>query len=251
VSSQRLSICGCGWLGLPLASHFVSKGFKVKGSSRSTETLTIIRKLGINPYLIDTKHPEEWDSDFFNCDTLILTLPFKRSFEDPYEYLSQIKTILRSVSKKTRLIFTSSTSIYPNQSGYYKESSPLGIETPRQKALLEVENTILNHHPSSTVARLSGLWGPERDIGKFKIKKKLHPNSTTNLIHQDDAVNIISQLVIDQHHGTFNIVSNQHPTREELYGAKACTVAAPLIKKIVSNKKITETLSYTDFKEAV
>ena len=51
--NQRISILGCGWLGLPLAVELISKGYKVNGS---TTSMTKVRELEA---ALNTK----------NCDT--------------------------------------------------------------------------------------------------------------------------------------------------------------------------------------
>ena len=36
---QRISILGCGWLGLPLAKELLDRSFEVKGSTTSSNKL--------------------------------------------------------------------------------------------------------------------------------------------------------------------------------------------------------------------
>ena len=48
----KISILGCGWLGLPLAKALLEKGFSVNGSTTSTEKLSILENAGISPFLI-------------------------------------------------------------------------------------------------------------------------------------------------------------------------------------------------------
>lgn len=46
----KISILGCGWLGLPLAKALIENGFSVKGSTTSTDKLTALENDGITPF---------------------------------------------------------------------------------------------------------------------------------------------------------------------------------------------------------
>ena len=75
------------------------------------------------------------------------------------------------------------------------------------------------------------------------------------MIHRDDVTDILIQLLESKHwNETINLVSNHHPTKEELYTKKALEkkITPPsfdqnsnLNFKIVSNKKLKKLLNYT------
>lgn len=50
---DKVSIIGCGWLGLPLAKFLVQKGFPVKGSVTTESKINQLASLGIKPFLIN------------------------------------------------------------------------------------------------------------------------------------------------------------------------------------------------------
>ena len=52
MSKKQISILGCGWLGLPLAKHFISKNYEVKGSTTTQEKTQMLADNKISPYLI-------------------------------------------------------------------------------------------------------------------------------------------------------------------------------------------------------
>ena len=52
---KKISILGCGWLGLPLAKSLIEKGFSIKGSTTSEEKLQVLQNAGIQPFLISIK----------------------------------------------------------------------------------------------------------------------------------------------------------------------------------------------------
>jgi UDP-glucose 6-dehydrogenase len=51
---MKISIVGCGWLGLPLGAKLVKNGHRVFGSTTSEEKIEEIKAAGIAPYLLKT-----------------------------------------------------------------------------------------------------------------------------------------------------------------------------------------------------
>ena len=49
---NKISILGCGWLGLPLAKSLLSKGHEIKGSTTSESKLEMLKNAGILPFQI-------------------------------------------------------------------------------------------------------------------------------------------------------------------------------------------------------
>jgi len=66
---ETISILGCGWLGLPLGEYLKQKSYKIKGSTISIEKLGLLKKKGIEPFLINlnpTLQGKDIDQ-FFEC----------------------------------------------------------------------------------------------------------------------------------------------------------------------------------------
>ena len=255
MKTQTVSILGCGWLGLPLGIYLVKKGYFVKGSSQTKKKLNILKKNGIDPYELSINKKQKLflkNSSLFNCDCLIITLPFKRSFKEASTYLQQIKLITKTAEsqKIPRLIFTSSTSIYPLTNQLVDETTQINPTNERQKILHEVEQHLLSLRWCQTsICRLGGLYGEDRMIGKFLSGKTniKNPSAPVNLVHLDDAIlvieHIISKNLINE---IFNVVSDKHPLKNELYtlAAKKLGIMAPSFSaektdgyKIVCNNK--------------
>ena len=49
----KISILGCGWLGLPLAKALIGNGFSVNGSTTSIDKIGLLENAGITPFLIE------------------------------------------------------------------------------------------------------------------------------------------------------------------------------------------------------
>ena len=101
---KTISILGCGWLGLPLAELFIKNNYSVNGATTTSSKLSDLKNKKISPYLITCSPEIEGDrlDEFFNCNVLIITLPFKRSFK-----------ILIFTKNKYTLFLASSMHPYP------------------------------------------------------------------------------------------------------------------------------------------
>ena len=118
---KSVAIVGLGWLGLPLALHLKELGWCVKGSKQSPEDAQKLHQLGIEAYPFslsdEMKRLPDHIRPLFNVDALIITLPPSRFSSQQYcEYLA----FLANQAKKQgvqHLIFTSSTSVFPDISG--------------------------------------------------------------------------------------------------------------------------------------
>lgn len=256
-----ISILGCGWLGLPLAERLVQQGHAVKGSTTTPDKIDLLNRKNIAPYLVNCSAQCQGPqlNEFFDADVLVITLPFRRNLEDPAFYYTQIKSIAdyAAQAKTSFVIFTSSTSIYPSTIAQAVEDVDWQPDNPRSQVLFDIERLLLeNKNFDATIIRLAGLYGGNRRIGQFLSGKTDLPNpdSPVNLIHQDDVVGIIAEVIKqDIRHEILNACSDAHPTRRALYtkAADALGLPPPVFTekdagaiKIVSNKKLKERLRY-------
>jgi len=260
-SALTVSILGCGWLGLPLGRHLAQSGYTVKGSTTNEGKLNELKASNIIPFLINCT-PDILEAnldEFFQSKVLFLNIPYKRNLEDPRYYGQQIEAvILKCESSPIEfVIFASSSSVYPDTIGQAQEESPFVPDNPRALVLKDIEDTILNNnHFDATVIRFSGLYGGSRQIGRFLSGKKNIENagSHVNLIHLEDCIEIVSQIIAkDMRNEIFNACSDHHPTRKEMYTKAAGILNLPLPafslkekkkNKIVDNKKIKKALDY-------
>tara|TARA_A100001015_G_C14769319_1_gene624575 strand:+ start:49 stop:864 length:816 start_codon:yes stop_codon:yes gene_type:complete len=254
---MKISLLGCGWLGTALLKPFSKEGHDVIVSTRSEikkfqfqqqGTPAVVLNLpDCSPHLI----PSFWESD-----VMIITVPFKRSFSDPTLYKTQIESIMPELKKHRyqKIIFTSSTSVYPLTDGDVDENTPIDVNNPRSKVLSEVEQLILSC-PASLVLRFGGLFGPNREPNLFL--KQAHQldygMSPVNLIHLEDCVAIITKLINSSlEDSIYNVVATKHPTKKEFYNHILKYYDLPILSfkdnkkkyKIVSNFKLLKDLKY-------
>ena len=261
---QRISILGCGWLGLPLGAALVQKGYEVKGSTTRPEKLEQIREQGIEPYLIQVTDKVEGPEkeSFFDADLLVLNIPpgGRRNPEVEEEYPQQVKAVMEHIHSGAveYLLFVSSSSVYWDENREVTEADELGPSTPSARALVVIERYLaLLKHPQTTVLRMGGLVGGSRKAGRFLAGKRDVRNgeAPVNLVHLDDCIGVIEAVIEQSAWGqTFNVCADQHPTRAAFYTAQAkkqgfepptFRASDQLAYKIVSNEKLKKALGYT------
>ena len=185
--NQRISILGSGWLGLPLAVELISKGYKVNGSTTSMTKVRELEAQGITPFIIDTEDELNNISNFLCADVLIIAITSKN--------ISAFKNLIKKIekSKVCKVLFVSSTSVYPNTNGIVTEET-----VTNNSPLAHIENLFrTNTFFESTILRFGGLFGYDRKPGNFiKSGKKMdNPEGYTNLIHRDDCIRIIENII--------------------------------------------------------
>lgn len=259
-----ISILGCGWLGLPLAEQLLDHGYTINGSTTSDEKLPLLEAKSITPFLmkLDPKLQCQNCGDFWNADTLVINIPPGREKNNVKEFhQQQVRAIIEKLNSSPipRVIFVSSTSVYPPKCGIVAEVDAKAGKAARASgnALLKAEELLLSQkNLETTVIRFGGLYGYGRHPAKYlagrtKLKRG---NAPVNLIHRDDCVNIIQKIIEeDITDEVFNGVSDGHPPKKMYYPAVAESLGLepPAFKeddgenyKIVSNRKLKELLKY-------
>ncbi|MGJ5640797.1 SDR family oxidoreductase [Formosa sp. S-31] len=241
-----LSILGCGWLGLPLASHLIEKGYTVKGTTTTPEKLELLKTKGVEPYLFQLEVDSRIPAGFLDTITLIIAITSKN--------IDGFKTLITAIESSTikQIIFISSTSVYPNTNGVVTEDTPV-LDTP----LAQIEQLFINNpNFKTTIIRFAGLFGGSRHPGNFMKPERpaSNPEGYINLIHLDDCIGIITKVIQTNTYNTiFNACSDTHPTRREFYTKAVLQQGrpAPVFNenssnsyKIVSNAKVKQLLNY-------
>lgn len=269
LENKRISILGCGWLGLPLAQKLIETGFEIKGSTTSESKLEVLHSNKIEPFLIALSEDKIIGniSEFLNdSEILIIDIPpgLRKITETTSEktFVNKIKTLLPFIENSNieKVIFISSTSVYGDSDTIptVTEESVLYPDTESGKQLIEVENLFRNNTNFETsIIRFGGLIGEDRNAVKMLAGKTniANPEAPINLIHQEDCIGIICEMLQQNcWNETFNAVAPFHPTRKEYYTKKAITLNLPKpeftenetsIGKIVSSEKLEKILGYS------
>ena len=257
-----ISILGCGWYGLPLGKNLFSLGYQVKGSTTSESKLQLLQTEGIKPFLvqIEDKNNPVCPPEFLDSDVLILNIPPKRRDDIEDYYFRQMQTLLSLVqnSKIKKIIFISSTSVYPDKNTQTDEVLDLFPDKPSGKALLKAEKLFLDCQKLDVlILRFAGLIGNDRNPGRFLAEKRdlKDGNAPVNLVHLDDCIAITLLCLQKECYGEiFNVCADEHPLRKDYYRKAALQLGLKppefLLEekstpyKIVSNDKLKKVLGY-------
>ena len=74
---NRISILGCGWLGLPLAISLYSRGYEIKGSTTTVDKIEKLKSAGIIPFILDLNNIKSDITEFLASAILIIAVPLK------------------------------------------------------------------------------------------------------------------------------------------------------------------------------
>lgn len=257
---KKISILGCGWLGLPLAENLIQESYDVKGSTTSDLKLSLLKEKSIEPFKILLNPDVIGDNveKFFDCEVLIINIPPLRRDDIVEFHFLQIESIVKQIEKSNchKVIFISSTSVYGNKNNEVDEDSKTFPETLAGEALVIVENYLRTRKLfDTTIIRFAGLFGQNRNPAKYALSRNVIDFADTplNLIHLDDCIGIIKK-VIEKNivNEIINGVCEYHPTRREFYSATAEKLSLPKPQfrdgkepyKIVKSKKISSLLNY-------
>ncbi|MCH6232634.1 NAD(P)-binding domain-containing protein [Cognataquiflexum rubidum] len=223
-----VAIIGLGWLGEPLALHFLEKGCHVKGSTTTQEKLSRLQSKGIETALLKfNPHPEGLGFiSLFETDVLFINIPPRSKSVPEGFYVEQIKFVkaLAVQSKVKKIIFVSSTSVYPDWNQKVDESFRLTMENTGSPGILRAEQIIQSEKSYDlTIIRFGGLLGVDRIPGRyFSGKSNVTGDSPVNYIHQVDAVRLSSWIIENNlWNETFNGVAPVHPLRRDVYEKNA------------------------------
>ncbi len=259
----RISVLGCGWLGLPLAVELVKAGYPVKGSTTDKKKLDVLKNDHVIPYhivldpLFSMGEPE-----FFECDVCVYNIPPPRIRLAEKYFIKQTSEVLRILDEvnntPVKLLFVSSTSVYPSNNGIVKEKDAVNPEKSSGRTLLRAEYILKESaHGETTVVRFGGLVGHDRNPAKFLAGRKglKGGDNPVNLIHRDDCIGIIMRIIEQEKWGyTFNACMPEHPLRKEFYTRAAEKLNLPVPEfnplhddgyKIVDSTFLMKELNYS------
>ena len=262
--NKHISIIGCGWLGLPLATALVKNGHIVKGSTTSSIKIEVLKKAGIIPFMVsisDDGISGAIDDCLKNSEILVINIPPGLRKNPDANFVKQMDLLCSHVERSEikKVLYISSTSVYEETLEIpmiTEDRAPNG-KSSSSKQLIGAEHVFkTNCHFETTILRFGGLIGGSRNPAKYLSGKKeaTDPEGPVNLIHQDDCIAIIETIIKNEHWNTdFNAAAPQHPSREIYYTTLCKMQNLPLPQfdhtkaskgKIISNGKVERILNY-------
>ena len=167
MSSPRVFIAGCGFVGLATARLFHSAGWEVIGGTHSRESA---EALSGEPFRVVPCDISDRDAvtplgrELGSVDAVIHCASSGRGGAESYQrvYLEGVRNLSGALSPRT-LLFTSSSSVYAQVGGeVVTEESPAEPDRETGRILRETEEFVLSR--GGIVARLAGIYGPGRSV---------------------------------------------------------------------------------------
>lgn len=240
---------GSGWLGLPLSRQLSLNGYSVKASTTTPGRVAELADCGVEPFIMTLESLPGNIQSFLQATVLIVNIPSKN--------IEGFQRLVTEIEKSgiEKVVFVSSTSVYDNSNKTIHESD--GEESPGSP-LRSIELLFSGaSNFTTTIVRFGGLIGYRRHPGNFFSKGRpvKDPDAYVNLIHRDDCIQIISQIIDKDIWGeAFNCSADTHPTKREFYTQAARSLGKPAPEfvesapgpyKIISNEKVKRVLNYS------
>jgi nucleoside-diphosphate-sugar epimerase len=201
-------IFGCGYVGSALARTAVTAGARVEALTRNPEKAATLRVNGLANVVVAELSSADWHGQISpGPDFAINCVSSGGGGADGYRqsYVAGQQSILAwSAAAKVpigTLIYTSSTSVYPQGGGAVVDESALADgATPNGRIIRESE-TVLQAAPVTAcqrwfILRLAGIYGPGRHhlLDQLRADVAELPGSGShrlNLVHLDDIVSAL------------------------------------------------------------
>lgn len=256
---KNACIFGCGWLGKSLANVLMNHGYTVYGSTRKSERFDELKAIGIRPFLFNST------DDFLpelipQASSFLILLPPGRTDSSAESYALLLQKICSQIHERnpSKLIFTSSTSIYPKLSGVWKEDAIIDETNAGSDALLLGERQFLSTTTlNKYIFRLGGLCDFDRNPFTWNIANRtsLLGGEPINMVHRADVISVLLNCLENKiEAGIWNVCSDEHPDRKAFYASvfKAFDANPPAfdepnkieIQRIISNSKLKEKAGY-------
>ena len=216
---KRIAFIGLGWMGESMAERCCELEYEVLGTTTSPQK----KKLFGNKYtsVVNFKLGDSLEklSEFTRLDFLVSSIPPSVS-ENYSSQIIEIFDYLLALNPMLKIIFISSTSVYGNKDRVVTETTDVQPQTKNAKKMVEVEDYLfVCLAEKMAIFRCGGLVGKQRHpathlAGKSEVAK---PLAAVNLVHLADVLGIFLHSLNDFKSGVYNLVSPEHPLKEEFY----------------------------------
>lgn len=218
-------ILGCGYVGSALAKKLVADGWQVGALTRNAANAAALRLEGLVDVIEADLDSAEWHSKTsIKYANIVNCVSSAGGGIAGYEksYIEGQRSILAWAEDRQikRYIYTSSTSVYPQDGGALVDEDASTADAPATgQRLIESENLLRRSGAAFNrwyVFRLAGIYGPGR---QYLMKQALDETGviagrgdyTMNMIHRDDVVGILTRALDETcsaESGVYNVADN-------------------------------------------
>ena len=241
---ESVMIFGCGYVGTALAEKLLGDNVRVGALTRNREKASNLKQLGLSEVVINNVEDTDWHRKLSGSYAAVVNCVssaggglegYRKS------YVEGQQSILKWTEEHAvkRYIYTSSTSVYPQDGGVeVDETADTSTASPTGQLLRESEQvleSLADRLDAWYVLRLAGIYGP----GRHYLLNMLRSGETVipgfgdyflNLIHRDDITSAICRLLMNanpQDSGIYNLADNSPTTKTEVVNWLADKLGIP------------------------
>ncbi len=199
-AGKHLVIFGCGYIGGEIARQAVARGLRVTALTRNMGKAADLRARGIITVEADLAG-NTWQKEVGPADYALNCVSSGGGGAEAYRhsYLAGMQAVVAWAERRgavDTLVYTSSTSVYPQGEGVrVDESSPATGRDERTAVLVETEALLrASTARHRVILRLAGIYGPGRTHLLQQVQAGVVSGTGThhlNLIHRDDVCGAI------------------------------------------------------------
>ena len=203
---MRVVILGCGYIGIELGRQLTAAGHEVIGVRRSDSGCQAIEDAGFRSHQADLTESDDV-ADLPDADWVVFAASSGGRGADAAREIyvdalgDAIESYGRRESPPDRVVYTSSTGVYgDHDGGWVDEETPLEPTTTKTEVLVEAERIAreraADYGIDGTVARFSGLYGPDR----YRLNRYIEGPVTEgylNMVHRADAAGAVGFLLTE------------------------------------------------------
>jgi len=192
-----------GVLGLGYLAQMLFQNFCWNASSWATTLRGKTSQKGfpfkVKPSHFDWADKSTWQDLPLSIPNLVITIPpILQDCDQEEERIERWCQWLKGRQQNIgKIIYISSTGVYPNQDGWWKEDVEVEPDTLKGQLRLLTEK-VLKRNFNTRVIRSGAIYGPHRHIGLKILQQSPIPNGDQPIhrIHVHDLANIVKQAII-------------------------------------------------------
>jgi nucleoside-diphosphate-sugar epimerase len=229
-------VVGCGYLGKRVAALWRAHDRDVFVVTRSSERAKEMEQSGFQPLIGDITDPTSLPR-LPDVDAVLFAVGFDRTSNYSIDelYVNGLRNTLAAVGEVGRWVHISSTGVYSQNTGEWVDEASEAVPVrPGGRASLEAEQLLAASVVAdrAVILRLAGIYGPDRVPNRQALLAgepiKTPANGYLNLIHVDDAAQIVVAAVTQIVPPQLLLVSDGSPVlRRTYYETVAAILEAP------------------------
>jgi len=203
MAGKRLVIFGCGYVGSAVGEAALAAGARVEALTRNPAKAAALRGAGLAKVVVADLASTDWHAQIEGGPDFVVNTVSSGGPDQYWQsYVVGMQSILQWAADAPRpvgtMVYTSSTSVYPQGGGAVVDESADAPGATANGATIRQSEILLQHAPVAAIARgfvlrLAGIYGP----GRHHLLDQLRDGATTlngsgahhlNLAHRDDIV---------------------------------------------------------------